>query len=106
MTLIEKLEDAKVRTVLRHADKCFNKGVDKAISIVRTHEEWKPIEEAPRDGSSFLIDAPDLIDGVSIAFWDDDTLCSSFNGKSMGGWVTFPTVFLPLPQPPTKEPKP
>jgi hypothetical protein len=78
---------------------------------------WRPIEEAPRDGTEVLVaggtfynsmstftdDLPFI--GPSWACWDD--YCREWRGENSGGHDEFfyykPTHFMPLPSPPKAE---
>lgn len=62
--------------------------------------EWQPIETAPKDGTQFLFNAPDLECGSSIGQIINGVVCSSWDGKPLGVWVTKPTHWMPLPDPP------
>lgn len=62
--------------------------------------QWLPIETAPKDGTQFIFNAPQMDCGLSIGEFIAGRLCSSFNGKVLGDWVTPPTHWMPLPAPP------
>lgn len=62
--------------------------------------EWKPINTAPKDGTQFLFNAPQMQCGCSIGEFIEGFLCSSFDGRKLGDWVTAPTHWMPLPEPP------
>lgn len=69
--------------------------VPRLIAEVERHQ-WRPISEAPKDGTRILVD--DMVSRrCEIAYWDVDA----------GGWLTKdgdrscgPTDFMPLPPPP------
>lgn len=63
---------------------------------------WKPIETAPKDGTTFLFDAPDLEDRMSLAFYRDGRLVLALNGKPLGSHITPPRLWHPLPTPPER----
>jgi hypothetical protein len=78
---------------------------------------WRPIEDAPKDGTEVLVaggtfynststftdDLPFI--GPSLACWDD--YCREWRGENSGGHDEFfyykPTHFMPLPSPPKAE---
>jgi hypothetical protein len=78
---------------------------------------WRPIEEAPKDGTEVLVaggtfynsmstftdDLPFI--GPSWACWDD--YCREWRGENSGGHDEFfyykPTHFMPIPSPPKAE---
>lgn len=62
--------------------------------------EWQDISTAPRDGSVFLIDAPDVTSDMTMATYEDGILVSIWDGKPFGRHVTKPKWWRPLPAPP------
>lgn len=62
--------------------------------------QWLPIETAPKDGTQFLFNAPQMDCGLSIGEFNAGRLCSAFDGKVLGDWVTPPTHWMPLPAAP------
>jgi len=63
--------------------------------------EWQPIETAPKDGADFLFNAPQVVSGCSIGFYDKHgRLCLTYDGREIGIHVTPPTHWMPLPTPP------
>ncbi len=74
---------------------------------------WRPIEEAPRDGTAILLYCPDEYedcDHCKTAFWGDvepweaPKKHSWFDWEGAGNEIPGnPTHFMPLPSPPTGE---
>ena len=72
---------------------------------------WRPIEEAPKDGTAILILCPDSEFGAVIAFWSDPIVGDTIAEES--GWYAseassnrifeIPTHYRPLPPTPGKE---
>ena len=65
-----------------------------------TPSGWQDIATAPRDGSMFLFNAPDMECGVSIGYYDSTRLRLGLDGKPIGPHVSKPTHWMPLPEPP------
>lgn len=83
------------------------------IDAIAAYEQalWRPIEEAPKDGTAILILCPDSEFGAVIAFWSDPIVGDTIAEES--GWYAseassnrifeIPTHYRPLPPPPGKE---
>lgn len=85
-----------------------------AVNLLRTHgpallaalrlREWRPIAEAPKDGTEVLLCGPKWI-AAGIGSWDKHAL------PHKGDWVDdtgalfspTPTAYMPLPAPPTAD---
>jgi hypothetical protein len=67
---------------------------------------WKPIETAPKDGTSIFIIGNDLgLDCLSYcaAFWDNDGAWHNDIDGSVFPEYYEPTHWQPLPEPPTNQ---
>lgn len=42
---------------------------------------WQPIETAPKDGTQFLFNAPELECNMSIGYFEKEVLLSAWNGR-------------------------
>jgi hypothetical protein len=70
------------------------------------HLDWRPIETAPLDGSPLLVYFPQI--GTWRVFWsvnvfEHGSWCVSdnkFEDRPLRGWLTPPTHWMPLPEPP------
>lgn len=62
--------------------------------------EWRPIAEAPRDGTTINSFVPGI--GVVSCYWQDDCWFQGWMNWSMrsDGWQVNPTHWAPLPVPP------
>jgi hypothetical protein len=58
--------------------------------------EWKPIETAPKDGTTIITWEPDG-KGVYFEWWDED---SWYYDEEWGNGSKNPTHWMPLPEPP------
>ena len=61
---------------------------------------WRDIADAPRDGTVFLIDAPDVTSEMTMATYEKGELVSIWDGKPFGRHVSKPRHFMPLPAAP------
>lgn len=64
---------------------------------------WRPIEEAPKDGTSILVYS---WHGQYVVSWDTDELWWYVDGNKHGPYTLrgdAPTHFMLLPQPPVKK---
>ena len=76
---------------------------------------WRPIETAPKDGTSVLIaggtyyydagisDQPYPFGGVKVAYWDRDAWNGGYGSEYDGEYWHKPTVWMPLPVAPREE---
>ena len=70
--------------------------------------EWQPIETAPKDGATILLYFPkgywaDDRD-IAIGFWSDgDWYSGEADSTPMTGFGSFPSHWMPLPEPPTQS---
>lgn len=75
---------------------------------------WRPIETAPKDGSTVLVWFSDLYNGTAdLARWDNDQYARkprpywTGNRERILGTVAYrqgkPTHWMPLPEPPNAE---
>lgn len=66
---------------------------------------WRPIEEAPKDGTEILVYTTDQ-SAWYVVFWDDEPGCPSHPWQTPDG-ISYhrdvPTHWLPLPAPPSKD---
>ena len=70
--------------------------------ILLTRMDWQLIETAPKDGTMFLFDAPDLECGVSIGYYKKE-LRSGFDGKKIPSHITKPKYWMLIPVPPVEQ---
>lgn len=73
--------------------------------------KWRPIETAPKDGTSILIfgkwdgeisDWRKVWPQSGVAAWQDNEW-SAVLTDIYGVWCALPTHWMPLPKPPTQE---
>jgi len=66
-------------------------------------QQWRPIAEAPRDGTSVLLGWSGHDDWTCTAYWNGD----AWSADNFLEWMTQPTHFRPLPPAPdTHQTKP
>lgn len=65
--------------------------------------QWRPIEEAPKDGTEFIAYRPDA--GVFTASYDPEQECWFANHGYEDITDDQPTHWMPLPPPPSGEPR-
>ena len=65
---------------------------------------WQDIATAPKDGTDFLVDVPDIVCGVTIAYLQRGKLHLTLNVKPFQPHVTMPKFWMPLPPPPESAP--
>lgn len=59
--------------------------------------EWQPIETAPKDGTTILIDCVNLTDGMTLVFWDNGRLVSAWDGNPPASYITPAKYWRHLP---------
>ena len=64
---------------------------------------WRPIEEAPKDGTEFIAYRPDA--GVFTASYDPEQECWFANHGYEDITDDQPTHWMPLPPPPSGDPR-
>lgn len=85
----------------RFASDCARKWHDRAAQVDAMG--WRPIEEAPKDGTSILIYS---WHGQYVVSWDADELWWYVDDNKHGPYPLrgdVPTHFMPLPQPPVTK---
>lgn len=114
--LIDEMARAFVKAAGLHADGAvhFHDAARAALAVVRQHEGWRPIETAPRDGTTVLlwgiwageinglsnwptIDIGEWRGGKSDFLGDD--WWQLVTGDAYAAWMR-PTHWRPLPPPP------
>ena len=65
---------------------------------------WRPIETAPKDGTTILVWEDKAAEGehIEIAYWD----CNEFGNRweaALDGSPLSPDFWMPLPEPPTEQ---
>lgn len=74
--------------------------VDQAVVTIQALASqstgWRPIEEAPKDGTEILA-AWRASQTVSVAWWTDS---GWWDGESEGVFISSPTHWMPIPSPP------
>ena len=68
------------------------------IASFEAEHKWRPISEAPKDGTPILLARPDLISPVTVGYWSMgacDWFCPLWNFPEVK-----PTHFQPLPKGP------
>ena len=66
-----------------------------------TQNEWQPIESAPRDGTAFLGFEADGEWLMGVMIYSGQTFVRE---GDLGGYVTWPDYWQPLPPPPESNP--
>ncbi len=79
-------------------------------AALREPDQWRPISEAPKDGTVILLHSPGMEPPVSVGCWDEQ---SSWREGEPVGWLHVeidfmgsharPTHFMPLPAPPAEK---
>lgn len=89
-----------------HAVPCLPGHLETLIRAAQSQpvSQWRPISEAPRDGTRMLAWASPCIE-VSFVAYDEDSKCWFCPNSPHLTVHTEPTHFMPLPSPPTAEPK-
>jgi len=62
---------------------------------------WRPIEEAPKDGTKILVTS--RLTGPEIVFFQADCWWKQLPSEVFPAWTQFPTHWMPLPSPPKGE---
>lgn len=66
---------------------------------------WRPISEAPKDGTPLLLLWPDAAEKMAVMWWDEyvENWQGYYDGINPG--YLPPTHWMPLPPPPAGEPR-
>lgn len=99
-----------------NAPGCFtNSELMRAALTAALGAMWRPISEAPKDGTEILLfthhDADpfceDIFDAVQIGYWDDGNDAPGTVWHRDAGWILQkigePLAWQPLPSPPAQE---
>lgn len=93
----------------------MHKGVMRAALTAALAEMWRPISEAPKDGTEILLfthqDVDDFCDeafgAVQIGYWDDGNDAPGTVWHRDAGWILQkigePLAWQPLPSPPAQK---
>lgn len=77
--------------------------IEQAIATLRT-PGWRPISEAPRDGTAVWLFCPDDYPQQAVGYWADDPRGSYWAFAEQlvmdVAGMAYPTHFMPLPPPP------
>jgi hypothetical protein len=120
--LAKAIDDALHRCECCDCSAEYEAAADATIAYIRQHDDWQPIETAPRDGTHIFI-FRDGWECAPVAFWGDGEECAGWcfeddsvyvRGAAQEGFLgwqedidddAMPTHWRPLPAPPKEQPK-